>query len=166
MKFQTREIICYDIHIALKLCRHLDSAAPKVPVKFKAIGKVQRRISRLRDLAVRRPSAFLIEALEQDGGGLKWSLFYQHGWFLNLSWYWWDILPVTNHKAQIGSHDRSNSSINNLAFAVSISHVVNLCKGREPSRGNKIEQGRPGSPLAPSNGAFELTHGSASIIGW
>ena len=35
-----------------------------------------------------------------------------------------------------------------------------------PSRENKIEQGRPGFPLAPSEGAFELTHGSACIIGW
>ena len=35
-----------------------------------------------------------------------------------------------------------------------------------PSRENKIEQGRPGSPLAPSEGAFELTLGSACIIGW
>ena len=34
------------------------------------------------------------------------------------------------------------------------------------SRENKIEQGWPGSPLAPSGGAFELTHGSACIIGW
>ena len=34
-----------------------------------------------------------------------------------------------------------------------------------PSRENKIEQGRPGSPLAPSEGVFELTHGSACIIG-
>ena len=35
-----------------------------------------------------------------------------------------------------------------------------------PSRENKIKQGWPGSPLAPSEGAFELTHGSACIIGW
>ena len=35
-----------------------------------------------------------------------------------------------------------------------------------PSRENKIEQGWPGSPLAPSEGAFELTHGSACITGW
>ena len=35
-----------------------------------------------------------------------------------------------------------------------------------PSRENKIEQGWPGFPLAPSEGAFELTHESACIIGW
>ena len=35
-----------------------------------------------------------------------------------------------------------------------------------PSRENKIEQAWPGSPLAPSEWAFELTHGSACIIGW
>ena len=35
-----------------------------------------------------------------------------------------------------------------------------------PSRENKIEQGWRGSPLAPSEGAFELTHGFACIIGW
>ena len=31
---------------------------------------------------------------------------------------------------------------------------------------NKTEQGGPSSPLEPSDGAFELTHGSAYIIGW
>ena len=31
---------------------------------------------------------------------------------------------------------------------------------------NKIEQGGPSYPLEPSEGAFELTHGSACIIGW
>ena len=35
-----------------------------------------------------------------------------------------------------------------------------------PSRENTIEQGWPRSLLAPSEGAFELTHGSAYIIGW
>ena len=35
-----------------------------------------------------------------------------------------------------------------------------------PSRENKIKQGWPGSPLAPSEGAFQLMHGHASIIGW
>ena len=35
-----------------------------------------------------------------------------------------------------------------------------------PSRENKIEQGWPGSPLAPREGAFERKHGSACIIGW
>ena len=34
------------------------------------------------------------------------------------------------------------------------------------ARKNKIEQGWPGSPLATSEGAFELTHQSACIIGW
>ena len=36
-----------------------------------------------------------------------------------------------------------------------------------PSRENKkSNRGWPGSPLEPSEGAFELTHGSACIIGW
>ena len=30
----------------------------------------------------------------------------------------------------------------------------------------KIEKGWPGSPLGPSEGAFELTHGCGCIIGW
>ena len=34
------------------------------------------------------------------------------------------------------------------------------------SRENKIEQGWPRSPLAPSEGEFQLTHRSDCIIGW
>ena len=52
-----------------------------------------------------------------------------------------------------------------------------LAKGEIPAQGpcppsrwlpltKKIEQEGPSSPLEPSEGAFELTHGSACIIGW
>ena len=43
--------------------------------------------------------------------------------------------------------------------------ATTFCFLYPPSRENKIEQGWPGSPLAPSEGAFELTHGSACILG-
>ena len=55
-------------------------------------------------------------------------------------------------------------------------HIL-LAQGKIPASGpmppppheknkNKIEQGWLSSPLEPSEGAFELTHGSACIIGW
>ena len=35
-----------------------------------------------------------------------------------------------------------------------------------PSQNNEMEEGGPSSPLEPSEGVFELTHGSACFIGW
>ena len=52
MKPRSRAIGCYHDRIALKLDRHLGSAAADVPVKFQAIEKIQTRISRLRDFTI------------------------------------------------------------------------------------------------------------------
>ena len=49
-------------------------------------------------------------------------------------------------------------------FLLSVSTTALACF--PPHEKTKIEQGCPGSPLGSSEGAFELTDGSACIIGW
>ena len=64
MKIWSREIGCYNDHITAKWDRHLGSAAAELPVKFRLerSKRKSRGFETSRDLAVRRPPAWWIEA--------------------------------------------------------------------------------------------------------
>ena len=100
-------------------------------------------------------------------------------------WAWFDI---TWHDMQYYYHARHPTDDWHLAYMFSLVYFsVEVClEGvfphytwqdscvrvyapltlAPPSRKNQNRTGGPSSPLEPSEGAFELTHGSACIIGW